>query len=375
MMARNGGSIMRLELHDTTVISHDSSYHGWPTVARLRNGDLLAVCSAGRLEHVDPFGKVFLIRSRDGGDTWSQPATAADTALDDRDAGLLETEKGALVLTWFNSLAWMNYLYRQEMGQIDWLPRETQELWRAARAKLVETVRVRDELGDWVARSEDGGATWQPRVPARVSSPHGPIELADGRLLHVGKRTGPPASWNRGSSHESMELAAAESRDDGRSWAIIGTIPFAPGHAAADYHEPHVAEAPGGRLVAQIRNHGKPHEQETLQTESEDGGLTWSVPHSIGVWGTPSHLLRLRDGRLLMTHGYRRAPFGNQARISSDAGRSWSAPLTISADGLNTDLGYPSSVELPDGRILSVWYEVLKGNPRAVLRQVRWSID
>ena len=34
----------------------------------------------------------------------------------------------------------------------------------------------------------------------------------------------------------------------------------------------------------------------------------------MGVWGLPSHLLRLRDGRLLMTYGYRRAPFGNQAR-------------------------------------------------------------
>jgi hypothetical protein len=44
---------------------------------------------------------------------------------------------------------------------------------------------------------------------------------------------------------------------------------------------------------------------ETLQCESADGGKTWCEPHEIGVWGLPSHLLRLRNGNLLMTYGYR----------------------------------------------------------------------
>jgi hypothetical protein len=43
---------------------------------------------------------------------------------------------------------------------------------------------------------------------------------------------------------------------------------------------------------------------ETLQSESSDGGKTWTMPRSIGVWGFPSHLLKLKDGRLLMTYGY-----------------------------------------------------------------------
>ncbi len=365
---------MKIEVQDLSVINRDPSYHGWPTVARRRNGELLVVSSSGRHEHVDPFGKVFLIRSGDHGSTWSDPQTLADTPLDDRDAGILETRSGTLVVNWFTSLAWMNYLYRQETGQIEWLSKETLKAFRDERNTLVETVRVREELGDWVMRSEDGGTSWLPRVPSLVSSPHGIIELADGRLLYVGKRTGPPVQWVRGSSHEGMELAAAESRDDGRTWAIIGTIPFATGHTAADYHEPHAVETGGGRIVAQIRNHGKPHEQETLQSESADGGRTWTTPHSIGVWGVPSHLLRMADGRLLMTYGHRRPPFGNQARVSADEGASWSEPLAISVDGAGVDLGYPSTVELPDGRFLSVWYEALKGNPHAVLRQARWLI-
>ena len=73
-----------------------------------------------------------------------------------------------------------------------------------------------------------------------------------------------------------------------------------------------------------------------------------------------------------MSYSYRRIPFGNQVRISNDEGITWSPPATISADGLTSDLGYPSTVELSNGSFLSVWYEVLKGSDLAQLRQARW---
>ena len=81
-----------------------------------------------------------------------------------------------------------------------------------------------------------------------------------------------------------------------------------------------MVEATDGTLIAQIRMEGQVNENETLQTESADGGKTWSVPHAISVWGLPSHLLRLADGRLLMSYGHRRMPFGNQARIRTEHG-------------------------------------------------------
>jgi hypothetical protein len=99
------------------------------------------------------------------------------------------------------------------------------------------------------------------------------------------------------------------------------------------------------------------------------------VPHPIGVWGLPSHLLRLKDGRLLMSYGHRRPPFGNQARASSDHGRTWSDPTTISNDGAGGDLGYPSTVQLDDGSLVTVWYELLKSSSHAVLRQARWRLE
>ena len=133
-------------------------------------------------------------------------------------------------------------------------------------------------------------------------------------------------------------------------------------------------EAANGNLIVQIRNHNAKNERETLQTESTDGGKTWSEPHAIGVWGLPSHLLRLKDGRLLMSYGHRRKPFGNQARVSADHGKTWSDPITISGDGAGGGLGYPTTVQLDDGSLVTVWYEKLATNPRAVLRQAKWRL-
>ena len=51
---------------------------------------MLVVFSGDRDAHVCPWGKVQLLRSRDGGATWSDPVSICDTPLDDRDAGILE---------------------------------------------------------------------------------------------------------------------------------------------------------------------------------------------------------------------------------------------------------------------------------------------
>ncbi len=346
----------------TTTISRDAaSYHGWPTVARLKDGRLIAASSGGREEHICPFGRVDLYTSADDGTTWAGPRTILDTDIDDRDAGVLETSKGTWLVTTFTSLAYEPILIKAE-GSGTWEAAKLRR-WQAARDRLSAPQR-QAELGQFLVRSTDGGRSWSSRIDTIVNSPHGPIQLKDGRLLYAGKEL-----WTG-----ERRNGVAESADDGLTWRWLAPIPARPGDDPAQYHEFHAVECASGRLVVQIRNHNPSESRETLQSESADGGRSWSVPHPIGVWGLPSHLLRLKDGRLLMTYGYRRAPFGNQARVSRDEGRTWSEPIVLSADGASTDLGYPSTVELGDGTLLTVWYEVLRGNPRAVLRQARWRI-
>lgn len=355
------------KIHTTSVISsRPDHYHGWPTVARRSNGELLVTCSGGREAHVCPFGRVELIRSDDQGETWTEPRVLMDTEIDDRDSGVIETAEGSILVTTFTSLAYVPRLERAlklQPGEKGAWPKEKLDRWLAEHNQLSEAER-QAMLGVWMLRSTDGGKTFSDPYRCLVNSPHGPIQLSDGRVLYAGKNLWQGEPW----------IGACESTDDGQTWSRLGTIPAREGDETKNYHELHAAETEDGRIVAQIRNHNSANRGETLQSESEDGGRTWSTPHAIGVWGLPSHLLRLADGRLLMTYGHRRKPFGNQARVSSDGGRTWSEPIIISGDGAGGDLGYPSTVQLDDGSLVTVWYERMSGSPMAVLRQAHWTL-
>ncbi len=350
---------MAIEVESLSIISQQPEYyHGWPTITRLASGELMAVWSGRRQAHICPFGTVEMMRSRDEGKTWTFPRTIHDSAIDDRDAGILETAKGSLIVTTFSSLAYKSHVL--DKGEHTDDPK-----WIAAHNRLPSDEAREAELGVWALRSTDGGLTWSPRIDTLVNSPHGPTQLKDGRLLYVGKKL-----WSEG-----KEVGVAESKDDGLTWQWLADIPTREGDDAAEkYHELHAVECADGKIIAQIRNHTKADAGMILQTESNDGGKTWSVPKSTDIYGLPSHLLRLRDDRLVMTYGHRRKPFGNQARISSDNGSTWSNSLIVSGDGPGGDLGYPSTVELDDGRLLSIWYEKLADSPRAVLRQAIWNV-
>ena len=353
-------------LETKTISLQPEYYQGWPTLIRQKDGRLMVVISGGRHAHVCPFGRVELITSMDEGKTWTFSRTILDTDMDDRDAGLLETSKGTLLATTFTSPAYVPFLKQAREGKTNqFVNPETLPQWEAAHARLTDEQR-KAMSGEWLIRSTDNGITWSPPIRTIVNSPHGPTELADGRLLYVGKEL-----WT-----EKRRIGACESTDDGLTWRWISEIPTRPGdNVTNEYHELHAVQAADGRIIAHIRHHGKANHYEVLQTESEDGGKTWSEPKTTGVWGFPSHLLKLKSGTLLMTFGHRRAPFGNQACISRDNGRTWSAPLIFSGDAVNGDLGYPSTAELADGSLLSVWYEKLKDGKKTVLRQAHWKIQ
>jgi hypothetical protein len=92
---------------------------------------------------------------------------------------------------------------------------------------------------------------------------------------------------------------------------------------------------------------------------STDEGKSWQFagkPTPDLGEGNPASMIRLKDGRVCLTYGYRAAPFGIRARLSDDGGRSWSREIILRDDGGGRDVGYPRTVQRPDGQIVTIYY-------------------
>lgn len=362
-------------------------YPGWPSIARTKDGELLIVFSGFREEHVCPYGKTVLIRSRDSGETWGEPEIINDTPLDDRDAGILVCSNGTIIVSWFTLCR-----AREAVLSAGHYSRETKERWArdiqaippGEIAKWTEPGKIEPEYGKrghFIRRSEDGGKTWEPPVPVAPSSPHGPIELSDGRILYFGNR-----GYDR--KGKTSSLTAAESRDWGKTWKEIGgttmfTGPDSSESGAVSYMgEPHAVEYEPGKILVLLRHQSLPYTPEVTElyqmrkTVSEDGGYTWSNPEITPLLGYPPHLLKLSDGRILAAYGYRFPPFGERACLSSDGGRTWDTEneIVLRDDSPDDDLGYPASLELPGGQLLTVYYQRDKPGEKPCLQLTRWEL-
>ena len=92
---------------------------------------------------------------------------------------------------------------------------------------------------------------------------------------------------------------------------------------------------------------------------SLDDGKSWKlepVPVKDLGEGNPPSLIRLADGRISLSYGYRAKPFQMRAKLSSDGGRTWGPDLTLRDHGGGRDIGYPASVQRPDGKIVTIYY-------------------
>lgn len=345
------------------------SYFGWPTVARLADGTLLVASSGLRAGHVCPYGKTVLNISRDQGATWSPPRVIQDSLIDDRDAGLCAWGQDKLLVTWFRS---DTRQYRHE----EWIAATERAAWDSVFATWTDAA-VHALCGSFAMLSTDAGATWGTPIRVPVSAPHGPIRLASGDLLYLGK---PYGTW---ADMAHAPISAARSDDDGRTWQLLGQVPLAPATVAANYHEPHVVELPGGMLLGVIRieHHGGQSlaaagipSFSLMQTASADGGQTWQPARPLGFHGSPPHLLRHSSGVLVLTYGYRQAPYGQRVAFSHDDGATWEHDWIIRADGPDGDLGYPSTVELADGQLFTVCYQKISGDPQCSILWSRWSL-
>jgi len=301
---------------ETVVICREAGRHfAFPGVTRAKNGDILVVCREG-VSHADAddHAKIALIRSRDDGRTWGKRVVIKEQAgRDSRDPSVLCLADGTIVVTFYDGLA-------------------------------------------QIMRSSDHGQTWDDPTPTPVFSPNGLAEGSDGTLFYAG-------AWQQdGAGVRYIDIA--KSSDRGKTWERHSPVIMSEGWAqvmtSPYYAEPNLCVLPGGRWLVAFREERDGY---VMMSKSDDGGRerTWTWPSRTApspIWGHPAHLLRLEDGALLCTYGYRKEPTGIRASLSHDSGETWDLvhEIILRDDGFGSDLGYPHSIQLDGGRILTVYY-------------------
>jgi hypothetical protein len=208
-----------------------------------------------------------------------------------------------------------------------------------------------DILRTWTCRSSDSGRTWTHHTdfPAPDEGwseyiPFGDVVVGHDGALHVPCYGGEFADPNASTKTKGWRSWHFTSDDDGKSWRRTSVI-------GPKHNETHFIRLGEKSWLAAARIDA------VELFRSDDDGLTWTGPQRVtGRNEINGHLLRLDDGRLLLSYGNRVAgQFGVMARLSSDEGQTWSEPLRL-AETNNSDCGYPSSVQLADGRILTAYY-------------------
>jgi sialidase-1 len=367
-----------VQVRDLTHIpmySDPANFCAEVSVANLGGGEIVAIFAQQRgLAHTDT-GTILLIRSLDHGRSWDEVSKVVvfpqEEDLGWNIAAITKLADGRLV-------ACANCWRYLDNGRIDW-------------------AKGNSELGGvFLAWSTDKGQSWS--APQRVNNApmltawvrDSILELPDGKLLlplegHMHRRAIPYDTITERS--RSYVLC---SEDGGRHWIYWGTIAY----DAADitnFSEPGLTRLADGRLLALLRTERFPRQAEPgeqyappagylFAVTSHDDGISWSWPVNTGIWGYPADLITLPNGTVLCAYSYRTKPMGVRVAVSAD-GMTWrreeiftiadydmyqvtptftprrgETASAIATAGNFMHIGYPSSVQLDDGRILTAYH-------------------
>ncbi len=309
-----------------SLVVKDQGY--FPVALRLQDGRIAAVLRGGA-GHLGIQGRLDMVFSSDNGRTWTPPALVVDTPIDDRNPALGQARDGTLVVGFCRTA---NY--------------DDQDRYNPKLNKLVDT---RFTL------SRDGGKTWSESAEIRVAefgwgSPFGKIvTLPDGAMLmpiYGGQRRSPGEKPARELDHSYLY----RSTDNGQTWAYFAEI----GDGEPQLNETALLRLSSGKFLAAIRSGAG----DVWLSESDDGARSWSRPKLLTPPSIhPADLVELDDGRVLLVMGNRAGPKGVVGIVSDRQHHfDWSQRFTLVDDATSSDCGYPSSVKLPGGRALTLYY-------------------
>lgn len=302
-------------------------YCAWPNVTKLPDGTLAAIIY-NQPSHAKLPGEVECWTSSDGG-TWKKTGnpTPHDPDTNRMNVGAGLNRRGELVVL---SSGWA---LGAPVAPGD------------AKRKLLQV------LPCWSSTSSDGGKTWrlnknalpEPFENCGPFIPFGDVLPADDRSLRA------VFYFVRQDEMKRNDVWMFSSNDDGATWQPHALL-------AEGHNETAIFSLGKGRWLAAARR-----QREGLATDlykSDDDGKTWTLAMPISdEMQHPADIMRLSDGRLLLVYGNRQpGKFGVLAKLSRDDGATWSQPLALVDDCGSRDCGYPASVQLADGTVVTGYY-------------------
>lgn len=330
-------------------------------IAKLRDGRLVTVYTLGRdrreIPLTGPEQPLYIRYSDDHGRTWSRERAA------------------------FSYPAGRGTMFRYEQSVGPYLLLDRRNTLHLFAMRYFGLPRKGDPAAIGLTElyhnvSRDGGETWTD--PKRIDMGHhyvpvieSIIELSNGRILFASNYATDNYLAERG-EYEYRILTLC-SDDQGETWQLGDDdirVPLGPGLGHPGAIEPVMAEIGDGRVWMLFRSqYGR-----LYQTFSSDGGSSWepSTPSDIRAANAPAGILRLADGRLVLSwNDWANYPGGEihrsgrqylHAAISDDDGTSWSASKLIAKPSTkeprNAHMRYPFLCEAGDGSILLRYHRI-----------------
>lgn len=294
-----------LQILADNVISHDPGRGAYfPSITPLSDGTLIGCQHVGS-SLCSPDNTMEVLRSMDGGRTWSNEGGIHGGNLDDgwsyRLPLISETPSGELIMMAGRFLL------------------DNDEMYNPA----TEGVKPIEML---LYRSDDKGASWSDLevVPAPlpkdryVCCPTGQlIQLSPTRWMY------PFECWKPDGYEGPVDqkAGAAFSADQGKTWDEF-SIMADDQVGSKTFGDPMNVRLPDGRLytMAWTRTWGTDNDDD-LNVHfviSEDEGRTWSEPEPTNIQGQLCGPIPLPDGRVAAVYNYRKKPEGVRVAVSTD---------------------------------------------------------